>query len=121
MAMSSANVSAQISRVFDQIPADVRETLTDQQRDALVGVLHKAGWRRDHAVNIRLSLPLVFMRIFITIVAGAERRDVSRLATDRDGHPLRTAGNALFVVSTAVIIYAIALAGVLAYSSIIEF
>ena len=40
--------------------------------------LDAEAWASDHAVNIRLSIPLVFRRFYVTIVAGTERRDRER-------------------------------------------
>ena len=61
-------------------------------------------WSRDHAVDLRLSIPLVFGRYYLTIVAGRERRCPRRLAEERRKHPMRTAGNALFLAACGVIV-----------------
>jgi hypothetical protein len=54
-------------------------------------------WNNNHFINIRLSIPLVFTRIYVTLVAGKERRCAERRRADRQEHPLRTWGNmALF-------------------------
>jgi len=119
--MSSANTLTQVDRIFDQLPADVQSSLTDGQRGALQEALQKVGWKRDHAVNIRLSAPLLYWRFFVTIVAGAEKRDRTRVVEERESHPFRTMGNFLFLGAMAISVYMVALAGVLAYSSIIEF
>jgi len=119
--MSDANTLTQVDRIFDELPDDIRSSLTDGQRSALQEVLKKAGWRRDHAVNIRFSAPLLYWRFFVTVVAGAEKRAPQRVSSDSQSHPFRTMGNLLFLGAMAISIYLIALAGVLAYSSIIEF
>ena len=54
-----------------------------------------ARWSSDHFINIRLSIPLVFTRVYVTLVAGKERRDVTRRRAERQKHPLRTWGNML--------------------------
>ena len=36
-------------------------------------------WSNDHPVNIRLSIPLLAGRFYLTIVAGRERRSAERL------------------------------------------
>ena len=56
-------------------------------------------WSSAHPVNLRLSLPLLFRRYYITIVAGRERRCAARLAEERMKHPLITAGNMLFLMA----------------------
>jgi hypothetical protein len=53
----------------------------------------EASWGRNHFINIRLSIPLVFTRVYVTLVAGKERRDDARRRAERQKHPLRTWGN----------------------------
>ncbi len=79
-----------------------------------------AAWRNDHPVDIRLTIPLPFLRSYVTIVAGAERRSPERRRAERRRHPIRTIGNLLFLVTTIVVFYGVFLAFVLAYSSILE-
>lgn len=119
--MSDLTVSSSIDRVFDNLPIDMRETLSEDQVGALAEALRKTGWRKNHPVNIRLSIPLLFTRIYVTVIAGSEKREPTRRAEEKSSHPLRTFGNFLFVSVLALMIYAIALAGILAYSSILEF
>ena len=54
-------------------------------------------WTSDHPLNLRMSIPLVFGRYYITIVAGKERRARARLAMDRRQHPLDTPSNVAFL------------------------
>jgi hypothetical protein len=119
--MSDLTATSSIDRVFDNLPVDVRQDFTDSQLGALAEALKKSGWRQNHSVNIRLSIPLIFTRIFVTVIAGNERREPERRADEKSSHPLRTLGNFLFVGVIAMLIYGIALAGILAYSSILEF
>ncbi len=52
-------------------------------------------WRSDHPVNIRLSIPLLSRRYYLTLVAGTERRSAQRMAEERKKHPLAKTGNVL--------------------------
>lgn len=61
------------------------------------------SWSRDHAIDLRLSIPLVFGRYYVTIVAGRERRNQARLVAERGKHPLWTAGNALLLAACGTI------------------
>ena len=58
-------------------------------------------WAR-HPVNLRLSIPLLFGRYYVTVVAGKERRHPERRADERRKHPLTTFGNlvAMFGLGT---------------------
>lgn len=63
-----------------------------------------ASWADDHAVNIRLSIPLVFRRFYVTIVAGPERRDRERLEAERAKHPVCKLGNIVFLGYSGLIV-----------------
>ncbi len=52
------------------------------------------SWGR-HPVNLRLSIPLLFGRYYVTVVAGKERRAAERLVGERRKHPLLTLGNVI--------------------------
>ena len=55
------------------------------------------AWER-HPVDIRISIPLLVARYYITIVAGPERRSPTRLASERKKHPLLTLANVLVML-----------------------
>ena len=74
-----------------------------------------------HPVNIRLNIPLLFKRGYVTMVAGVCKRDPERREQDREVHPLRTIGNILFVGGCAALIYLVVIAAILFYSSAIDF
>jgi hypothetical protein len=52
----------------------------------------RRGWGQ-HPINIRMSLPLLFGRYFVTLVAGKERRRAARLEAERQKHRLDTTAN----------------------------
>ena len=54
-------------------------------------------WTNDHPVNIRLSVPFIFARFYLVVVAGKERRSAERRASERLKHPLLTCGNVIFL------------------------
>lgn len=60
-------------------------------------------WSSEHALNIRISVPLGVGRYYITLVAGKERRARARLALDRRQNPLDTPGNVAFLAFIATI------------------
>ncbi len=61
-------------------------------------------WESDHPINLRLSIPLLFKRYYVTIVAGEEHRGSERLTAERRKHPLVTRGNLLFFVLVGTVI-----------------
>lgn len=93
---------------FRRIPRDVAANFTDDQ---LLAIRMAFGGRERgvHAVDIRLSLPLPFKRMYLVLLVGSERRTMARRRQDRDRRPLATAGNfiagaiVLFVLLVAVL------------------
>lgn len=61
-------------------------------------------WTKEHFINIRLSIPLIFTSFYLTIVAGTERRSPERLKHERGKHPLSTLGNFLCFGYTGVVL-----------------
>ena len=61
-------------------------------------------WESDHPINLRLSIPLLFRRYFVTIVVGEERRRPKRLSAERRKHPVVTRGNLFFFALVGTVI-----------------
>lgn len=61
-------------------------------------------WSSNHPINLRLSIPLPFTRVYLTVVAGPERRSAARRAQDRLAHPRGRAGNLLFVAGVGAMV-----------------
>jgi len=47
----------------------------------------------QHPINIRMSLPLLFGRYYLTVLAGKEGRRAERRKVERQRHPLDTVAN----------------------------
>lgn len=47
----------------------------------------------QHPINIRMSLPLLFGRYYLTVLGGKEGRHAARRRVERQKHPLDTAVN----------------------------
>lgn len=61
------------------------------------------AWSNDHAVNIRITIPLPFVRCYLAIVGGKERRNPKRRAEERRKNPLGTRWNIAFLTILGVI------------------
>src|SRR3546814_2199452 len=97
------------------------DLLNESQRAALVQTAERmlaANWRPLHPVDIRLSLWLPFRRLYLTVIAGREKRDRARIAELRRRHPLRRVGNILFIGAAAAVFYSLALVVVLLLMSV---
>ena len=80
---------------FQKIPRDVAIGFSDEQLLA-IRMAFGARQRGAHIVDVRLSLPLPFKRLYMVLLVGSERRTVARRRQDRSNTPLATAGNVLF-------------------------
>ena len=79
-------------------------------------------WSSDHPVNLRLSIPLLFGRYYVTLVAGKERRSVERRSAERLKHPIGKLGNiiVLFGLGTFVGLAALTLVQIVGISFLKE-
>ena len=50
-------------------------------------------------LDIRVSIPLLSRRYYLTILSGPERRSQKRLQEEREKHPLVTRANVIFLFS----------------------
>ena len=89
-------------RLMRWIEPRVRETLTPEQVAAIRKAAEHNPWQ-GHPIDIRFTLPLLFGRYYVTLVAGRERRSNARLATERQAHPLILPGNVLFIAGATVV------------------
>lgn len=55
-------------------------------------------WCTAHPVNVRLTIPVPFVRCYLTVVGGKERRSPSRRRQQRQKHPIATTCNIAFLV-----------------------
>jgi len=98
-------------QVFSRIPGRVMDTLTREQKEAIHQAIDGAALQRP-PINVRVSLPVLGRRYFLTLVAGPERRNDERRNDDRRHHPLGTSANFVFFGCLGLLIYAIALFGI---------
>ncbi len=118
--MSSSEGSGPLDELLANIPEAVIESFTPDQRAALWNAAKPVSWRK-HPINIRITFPFVGGRYFVTIVGGFERRALDRIVRDRKMHPLRTAGNVLFMLGVGGAFYLAAVIGMFVFSNLIEF
>ena len=82
-----------LERQHERLEQETREEWSDNSSASVRKAPGGEPWGSDHTVNIRLNIPLVFGRYYVTIVAGKERRSGERLASERKKHPLMKLGN----------------------------
>ncbi len=98
-----------------RLPDDARGSFTEAQLAALRIAAQKCKWG-NHAVDIRLSIPLLIRRYYMVLICGQERRSKARRVDERRRRPLATIGNAVFLaIVAAVALYGASFLGTVAY------
>ncbi|EKV32117.1 hypothetical protein C882_3181 [Caenispirillum salinarum AK4] len=103
------------SEAFDapelaRLPPEFVRTLSAEQRALLREALPGRAWRR-HPVDLRFSVPWFGRGLFMTLIAGTEKRSEDRRMADRARYPLHRVGNLLFLGGLAALLYALVVTG----------
>ncbi len=98
-----------LERQHERLEQETREELSDNSSASVRKAPGGEPWGNDHPVNIRLSIPLLFGRYYVTIVAGKERRSGERLASESKKHPLMRFGNIVVMAACGTICGLVAL------------
>ncbi len=101
--------------VTERLPRDIIDALSEDQLARLRRVITETRPWRDHPVDIRAS----FQHLFITLVAGPNRRDPDRRDQDRKIHPIKTMKNMVFLGAAVVVMYALAAATALGVVAVV--
>jgi len=80
-------------RLLAHMSPEVAATFTPMQRQAL----QMAFQSRRHVIDIRLSIPCIWTRFYLVVLAGKERRSVYRRRLEADKHPVWTMFNAIAI------------------------
>ncbi len=84
-----------IARFLARVPADVAATFSQAQLVAIKDFV--INDRARQAVDIRWTIPLIWFRFFIVVLAGPERRPPERRAAERAARPILTWSNAIVI------------------------
>lgn len=88
--------SPALQRLFDRMPPQATSLFSDEQISMLhMGIM--ASQPRKHAIDIRLSIPL--LKMYLVVFGGKERRSRQRLKREQAAHALATVSNLLFLAS----------------------
>jgi hypothetical protein len=105
--------------LFARLPPWVLDTMSAEQKDALLKATTDASWDRP-PVNARLHIPFFSRRYYVTIVGGEDKRSRERRAHERNHYPLRTVANIFFFIGIITLFYLVSLIGMAFTSAIIE-
>ncbi len=98
-----------LERQHERLEQETREGASDNASASPRRAPGGEPWGHDHPVNIRLSIPLLVGRYYVTLVAGKERRSGERLASERKKHPLMKLGNIVVMAACGTICGLVAL------------
>ncbi|CAN0460353.1 unnamed protein product [Discosporangium mesarthrocarpum] len=105
---------------LDRLPPHILGGLSVEQRAAIAAA--SGDWKAGaHRVNLRVSVPLLPKRWYLTVLGGPERRTTARRRAERIRNPVRTAGNLAFIFVTAMTFYSVGAAVVLFSSSVLQY
>ncbi|MEM9817949.1 MAG: hypothetical protein AAF827_16300, partial [Cyanobacteria bacterium P01_D01_bin.6] len=66
-----------LERFLRRLPEDIANSFTTEQLQALQGALQSTHWRQ-HPVDIRLTIPVLWKRFYFVLIAGPDRRSKRR-------------------------------------------
>ena len=105
---------------LDRLPPHILGGLSLEQRAAIAAA--SGDWKAGaHRVNLRVSIPLLPKRWYLTVLGGPERRTAVRRRVERIRNPVRTAGNLAFIFVTAMTFYTVGAAVLLFSSSVLQY
>ena len=102
-----------------RLPAEVVNRLGEREIDAICAAAGD-GWGR-HPVDIRVSVPWLGRRFYITVISGPERRPKDRRAADGATRPLVTAGNVLFAIGLTTVLFLGGALSILFLTALVEY
>ena len=106
--------------LLDRLPEALRASLSPEQQHALSAIVEPAP-SNVHPVDLRITLPVPGRPMFLSVLAGPERRSRDRRSIERRRHPLHTLGNIVFLGSSLFGLYALGLIAFLAAGSVLQF
>ncbi len=86
------------------LPIAPEEGVTEATELSALQAPRAERWGSHHLVNIRVSIPLLAGRYYLTVIAGKEQRSTERLAEERENHPLATTANMIFLFTVGFIL-----------------
>ena len=99
--------AAQANWLFERLPESVMDTLSNKQKEAIHEAVENPSWKRP-PVNIRLTVPFLKSKFYVTVVGGEEKRNAERRAHERYKYPLRTVANVFFFIGLGTLFYMLA-------------
>jgi hypothetical protein len=117
MSKAESTADQDSAAALARLPSDILDSLSPAQRAQLAKLLDRPP-RTPYPLSIRISLP--FVRSFVAVIGGRERRSPERLIEEAKRHPLVTLANVAFVTLLTVVFTTLALFILLLSSRVLE-
>jgi len=85
-----------VRKFADSMPANTAESFSDEQLRVIIRAYGVKHWSR-HAIDLRLTLPVLADTYYFVLLAGIDKRPRSRNRAERHSHPFAAPGNFLFL------------------------
>lgn len=103
-----------------RLPPDLLSSLDADKLQKIEEAMIATAFRR-HPVNIRLGIPFLGDKYYLTIFGGREQRSPERLVSERKQHKLGTIANCFFMIGAACFFYLIFFTVIALQSKLVEF
>jgi hypothetical protein len=90
--------------LFSQIQPEIKNNLTTEQTAAIKRAFGSNTWTRKHPLDLRVTLPIPGLRLYMVLLGGEERRSQQRLQYTKVLYPLWTPSNIIFLCVFSIIL-----------------
>lgn len=89
---------------FAQMNPEIKYSLTNEQLVVIERVFGSNPWTRNHSLDMRVTIPIPGMKLYIVLLAGSESRAKERLRSTKNLYPVWTPGNIIFFIIFVIIL-----------------
>ena len=84
--------------VIQRINPEIRASLTPAQLSAIEAAIEGGHQRKEHPIDVRLGMPLFFVRYYFVFLVGRDRRLGTQRAEAKRQHDISISGILLFLI-----------------------
>lgn len=121
--VESTGSRAFAQRMMKRLPDSVHEDLADTQKEALAfsaAAARAEEWTSSHGLDFRYSVPWFGGRYYLRLIAGRERRPLSRVSSETSNGIARSVFHILLIGIAASLFYTLLLGGILLFSAVLQ-
>jgi len=96
--MNASSRDAYTHAVIKRISPNIRASLTATQLSAIEAAVRGGSPRKEHPVDVRLCIPLFFVRYYFVLLVGRDRRLGTKRSEAKRRHNMSISGILLFLI-----------------------